>query len=64
MVCVVVVANLAVGYRPRTVLREGVRRFIERFREYCGGAAWAAAPTEGLAHRVAKLGEVDGHDDR
>ncbi|HSP16271.1 MAG TPA: NAD-dependent epimerase [Thermoanaerobaculia bacterium] len=29
----------AVGYRPRTPLREGVRRFIEWFREYSGGAA-------------------------
>ncbi len=29
----------AVGYRPRTVLRDGVRQFIEWFREYYGGAA-------------------------
>ena len=29
----------AVGYRPRTSIREGVRRFVDWYREYYGGAA-------------------------
>jgi UDP-glucuronate 4-epimerase len=29
----------AVGYRPRTSIREGVRKFVDWYREYYGGAA-------------------------